>query len=506
MNRRITLANLGIILCLGLAIGLLGWVLFPRIPVWSDSLSYFTAARNLLMGKGLVTSLCACTQSYFMGIPHPDLHLPGWPLLIAGFMWLTKTGLYAPVLLNILLTVLAAILVYHTVRFWSTPARALSASLVFLVFPTTLMYEFSGLSEMAIIFWVILSLFLSSVPGAGRSIPCLIGSWASLVIAYATRESSLLFLPLVLVFLRQRGSSKIALAVFGVSAVLACFGISYTYYSLWPGFAEARAIAAKTSLLSHTGMIRRSHFTAIATWQDLPDVSPARLAWDVLARKPLRLIVNLARNGNWYMNLLNAITALPIILAPFVANNKKQKLGLFLCALIIPALFTIYSPTGDNFIRVAFPFAIAGVMLMAIWARGWFSGWWTAAGALLLGVILAIPGIIDYQKGRRNLANNIGEAEAILKKGVSPDITVIGARSSVLYLHVLYHPDGVVIVYPDNLEDARLLNETLGTEALLFASYEFEKSKPYPEIESLGWRENVFPIDGDTLFIYTRPR
>ena len=267
MNKKTTLAHLGIIGGLGLAIGLLGWVLFPKIPIFSDSIEYFTTARNLLAGKGLVSSYPGATDAFIMGLPCPDHHMPGWPLLIAGFMWLTRTGPYGLNFLNILLTLLSSVLVYFIVLFWSDERKALASSLIFLLLPWIIFYEFTGMAEIAFVFWVLLSLFFASVPNPKYIWAGVLGSGLALLVAYLVRESALFFLPLVLALLRARGQSFWKLALFASAFLLGCFLSSYIYYSSYPGFRDVREILARYVLFAKIRLPTINYpITSIVTW------------------------------------------------------------------------------------------------------------------------------------------------------------------------------------------------------------------------------------------------
>lgn len=503
MSRR-DLWNMLFLLLVGLMIGLVGFLILPRVPVNPDAVGYFTSARNLLLGKGLVTSLATVTPAYLMGAPNPDLHMPGYPLLLAGFMWLTRTGIYSPVLLNIFLAVASAILVYFTVLLWSDRGKAIAASLLFLFFPAVLIYEFTGLAEMALVFWVMLSLFLASAPG--RFIPRFIGAGLTLLIAYITRETTLLFVPLVVAILVERGARGWSIMAFTVVVLGACLASPYFYYLHWPGFAETHYIFAGYTALFRTGVLRENQnpMMDIVTRHDMfAGISPVDLTL-LLLKKPFRLITTIWGSKSWITVAMDAWSFFAILLAPLVARGRWMRLGLVFAALIIPAMFTLYKPTSDYFMRITMVFALVAIVFVVIWIKR------STITKILLGVAipvefaLGVLGAMNYQEPARIIVDKTERIEEMLAGNLPAESRIIGIRGAPLGTYCLRHPDVTTVFYPREPGDALLLNERLGTDALVFASSGFERIQPYPGLEALGWQQKVLIYDGDTVFVFTR--
>lgn len=329
MNKRVTLIHLGIIMGLGLAIGLLGWFLFPKIPVLSDSIGYFTAARNLLIGKGLVSSYVSPNEAFIMGLPCPDLHMPGWPLLIAGFMWLTRTGLYAPIVLNILLTLSSAILFYFTVRIWSDRTKALMGSFFFLLFPLTLAYEFTALAEMCLVFWSILAVFLALVARPKRTLIWFMVIGLAYMAGFCTRQTAIFLLPFISLILAEKGFSRATAICFGIVLALVSTLAHFAYSSV-DSLNEAQNLLFRYDLLLHTGLLRGSFYREILTPENLSAGVPIpELLWSILAKKPVRMFVSyLSPDRIWQAETLMKLVVIGILaIGPLPRSEQKDKVG-----------------------------------------------------------------------------------------------------------------------------------------------------------------------------------
>ncbi|MEO0180652.1 MAG: hypothetical protein ABIN54_05005 [candidate division WOR-3 bacterium] len=490
-----------LVLSAGATMGIFGLIFFPKIPVNSDAISYFTAARNLLGGKGLVISLSTPTMAYFMGVPHPDYHMPGWPLLLAGFMWLTKTGPCTPIILNIALALGSSALAYFTLLLWSDSEKAFWGALLFMLFPSIMVYQFTGMAEMPLLFWLMLSVFTASLPRAGRTIALLIGIGIILIFAYATRETALFFLPLILSLLRERGARWSTLTILTLIILAASLILSYLYYSLWPGFSETSYVFNQHGILFKTGTITPEHnpMWNVVRPEDFPKLSLPELFW-LLLKKPLRLLLILPRNKSWETIAADVWTLGAIILAPIIVKGWKMRLGLGFLVLIVPAMFTLYYPKTDYLMRIGLVFGSVAVVFIAARLR------LTRISRFLICMALACELTIgalcswNLQKTSREGLRKMQEIYPVLKENLPPDARIVGIRGFSLELLPVYEPDIYTVLYPDRAEHARMLSERIGTDALVFASGQ----KPYPGLEDEGWYTKALTAGGDSLFICTK--
>ncbi len=503
--RRIILWHISILVLAGLAVGFLCFFLAPKPPAGWDAISYFSVARNLLSGRGIVTSLCSVTPAWLMGVPHPDLHMPGYPLLLAGFMWFTRTGFYALWLLDTVLVILTSILVYFTVLPRSTPSAGLMASFIFMLSPMTLMHAFTGLAEIAVVFWSVLAVFLAGLPGSGRSPLCMMGSALAFFIAYITREISILLLPFLLLLLVNRGAKVSRAIVFGILVVVICFASSSAYYSFWPGFREVQLILKNFSLFKHTGLFHANPYTDIINPKDFPPLSPGVVFWDILIRKPVRSIVEIWQAGVWYFSVLDIAMVSVLVLAPIVAKERWQRLGLALFTLIIPALFIFYFPTYNRAIRVMFPFVVIALAFMLTWIREPIR---KIIGILIIviGLAIGIPGTMDRLREARQLVDDSEKIERVLREHLPPGPLVIGMLGSALMAHILHNHEDVVVHFPLTPEDAAVFQTRINMDAVVFRKMGQEDTRFYApeEMTALGWQGKTIASGPDTIVIYTR--
>jgi len=360
------LRHIGIIIFTGIAIGIAGFALFPRIPVLSDSISYFTVAQNLLSGKGLVSSYVGPNEAFIMGLPSPDIHMPGWPLLIAGFMWLTHVGLYAPIILNIVLTIFSAVLFYLTVGAWSDRRRALVGSFFFLFFPLVLAYEFTGLAEISLVFWSALAVFLASIAKPKKTLIWLVVIGLAYTAGFCIRQTAIFLVPLISMILAERGFSRFNSILFGIGLAIVS-AIAHFAYSSVDSLHEAQNLLFRYDLLLHTGLLRGSFYREILTRADLsPSVPLPELLWAILAKKPVRMLTScISPDRIWQAEtLIKALVIAIMVAGPFLVRLKRIRWGLLLFLLLIPMALWLYKFEARQFfavsvVNMAFIFALA---------------------------------------------------------------------------------------------------------------------------------------------------
>lgn len=494
--------GLAIVAIASLLIGLIGFLLSPKIPVNSDAISYFTVARNLITGKGLLTSLSDPTSAYIMGVLHPDLHMPGWTILLAGFLWLTRTGALAPLILGILLAIGSSILAYFTAMEWFGGQKALSGALAFAFYPGILIYQFTGLAELAIVFWFSLALFFASLTKM-KAWLALCAAGISLFVSYLTRETSLLLIPLILVMLNRKGIGWRSLLIMAGVLTVVCLTSSYLYQKWWPGFAKAQVIFTKYSLLFKTGVITpdQNPMDQVVRPEDFPTLSPAK-TFLLLLKKPFRLLFALPRSKSWEIIASDIWTVGVLVLAPLLAKGWRMKLGLACLALIIPLIFILYYPKSDYLTRICLPFGAIGALFVGTRIKSKF---------LLSAMLICELGIgalcsWSYIKAGRACSERMERLYPAIREALPPDVRVLGVRGYGLEQIPVYSPGITAVLYPEKREHAALLNERLGTEALIFISSGSTGIQPYHGMAEGGWREKVLVSGSDSVFIYTRRR
>jgi len=492
--RNATIRQLFILCSVEIGIGLAGFILFPRIPLLSDSLVYFSLARNLLMGNGLVSSYVGPNEAYIMGLPCPDIHMPGWPILIAEFMWLTRTGFYAPVLLNILLTVASVVLFYLTVRAWSDARRAFLGSFFFLLFPLTTAYELTGMTETSLVFWSTLAILLASVARPKKSLAWMATIMLSYVFAFTTRQTSIFLIPLVSLILVERGFSRTHVICFGMVLLLISV-VTNLSYSKIGSLSEAQSALFRYDLLLHSGFLKKSFYRDILTPADLNPVAPlSELFFAILVKKPIRMFVSYFSPDNiWRVeNLMKLLVIAILAVGPFLVRSKRIRWGLlaFLPLILITLLFYKFEArqfAALSAVTLCMAFGLARFLRVKPWlTMVVFSAW------LVLGVLYTL----EVQKER--LA--VYRTERTLAPAVA-EVMPTGARVAVSYPRtvVLYRPDIAVVTTPASHEDLALLDEKVGLDAIVLSVSE-------PAFVSWGWSEDTLVLGPDNLFIYTKPK
>ncbi len=492
--RNATIGHLFILCFVGIVVGLAGFVLFPRIPVLSDSLGYFTLARNLLMGKGLVSSYVGPNEAYIMGLPCPDLHMPGWPIFIAGFMWLTRTGLYAPVLLNILLTLVSAALFYLTVRAWSDARRAFLGSLFFLLFPLTLAYEFTGMAETSLVFWSLLVVFLASLARPKRAMVWMPTILLAYAFVFATRQTSVFLIPLVSLILVERGFPRTHAICFGVALLLVSV-VANLSYSRIDSLSEAQSVLFRYDLLLHSGFLKKSFYRDILTPADLnPAVPLPEMLFAILVKKPIRMFVSYFSPDNIWRaeNLMKLLVIAVLALGPFLVRNKRMRWGLLAFFPLILMAIWFYKFEARQFlalstITLAFVFALANGLRIK-----------TYFIAIGLSLEIMCAGLFVWETQAERIS--VYRAEKDLAPAVA-EIMSPGARVAAEYpsTMVLYKPGIAVVTVPASNEDLALLDEKLSLDAIILVGSGSKLEAPWLPKDTLI-------MHNDTIFVYTRPK
>src|SRR4051794_39569171 len=118
MPRRVKAAALAVLgpalLAAAVAFGV-GTVAIPAVA-WPDECIYLVGARNLLERHTLDTNFYLTYSLLRLGYPHHDVHMPGYVMALVPAVAAWGTTIRAAAMLNVILFVASAALVYAIAR------------------------------------------------------------------------------------------------------------------------------------------------------------------------------------------------------------------------------------------------------------------------------------------------------------------------------------------------------------------------------------------------------
>ncbi|HHW40015.1 MAG TPA: glycosyltransferase family 39 protein [Syntrophomonadaceae bacterium] len=186
----------GLLFVLGLA--LVFWLAYYRAAFRglfiNDAHDYASIARNIALGRGVLSQYVTPLGLVHHGVPQPDLwRAPLWPLVLAGFQLLFGFTDRASALAGGACFIAAACLLFLLGRRWFNLPVALAASLLYLFSAQLLEFSISGLTEPLAVLLMLLWLYVLTAPGAvTRRRALLAGVAAGLF--YLARYNAVLFL------------------------------------------------------------------------------------------------------------------------------------------------------------------------------------------------------------------------------------------------------------------------------------------------------------------------
>ncbi len=173
-----------------------------RGPALADEFVYLAGGRHLATAGSLDARYYDAAAILQRGLPHQDVHTPGYVLALGAFMAVAGATYEAAVALNVAAYVAGALCVFFLARALGQGERACRlAALAFLLLPVSLAYVYWAMAELVLgaVFLASLAVAAGSA-GRGRAIAAgfLFGA------AFLVRESAVFGLPALLALLPSR--------------------------------------------------------------------------------------------------------------------------------------------------------------------------------------------------------------------------------------------------------------------------------------------------------------
>jgi hypothetical protein len=188
-----------------------------RGPALADEFVYLAGGRHLAAAGSLDARYYDAAAILERGLPHHDVHTPGYVIVLGAAMALAGATYAAAVAVNAAAYVASAVFVFMLARrLGQTEAAAALAALAFLLLPISLAYVYWAMAELVLGALFLGALAVAAGPGTrARAIA------AGLVFgaAFLVRESALFGLPALLALLptpRRRVQGAAAFLAFGL--------------------------------------------------------------------------------------------------------------------------------------------------------------------------------------------------------------------------------------------------------------------------------------------------
>ncbi len=130
---------------------------------WNDETLYYTVAKNIFHHFDFNSNHYLASSIIQKGYPTKDTHLPGYPLILAVGFLIGGINEATPFFVNYLLLILTIFLIFTVGRFIANQWVGFGASLIYLIYPYTLVLTHSVMTEIsatAVIMVVVALLFL----------------------------------------------------------------------------------------------------------------------------------------------------------------------------------------------------------------------------------------------------------------------------------------------------------------------------------------------------------
>lgn len=178
---------------------------------YNDAMDYASIGRNIIEGRGVLSSYITPLGLTHKGLPHPDLwRAPGWPVVLALFIKLFGATDQAIALASGLFYVAAVPFIFLLARYWSGNIVAVVASFIYIFSAQNLHYSLSGLTEPMALFMMVLTVYIMAIPQFRNK-------WGDILLGltlgmfYLTRYNALVFiLPVIIYWWFKRDESRMA--------------------------------------------------------------------------------------------------------------------------------------------------------------------------------------------------------------------------------------------------------------------------------------------------------
>ncbi|NEP38583.1 MAG: glycosyltransferase family 39 protein [Okeania sp. SIO2G4] len=130
---------------------------------WNDETLYYTVAQNIVRHFDFNSNHYLASSIIQKGYPTKDTHLPGYPLILAVGFLIGGINERTPFFVNYFLLILTIFLIFTVGRFIANQWVGFGASLIYLIYPYTLILTHSVMTEIsaaAVIMVVVALLFV----------------------------------------------------------------------------------------------------------------------------------------------------------------------------------------------------------------------------------------------------------------------------------------------------------------------------------------------------------
>lgn len=401
-----------------------------RGPALADEFVYLAGGRHLAAAGRLDARYYDAAAILERGLPHQDVHTPGYVIVLGAAMALAGASYATAVAVNIAAYVASALLVFRLARAQGQPERtSLLSAIAFLLLPVSLAYVYWAMAELVLgaLFLAALAMAAKST-GRGRAVAAglLFGA------AFLVRESALFGLPALLALLpsgRRRAECAAAFLTFGLlvyaplSAGRASGGANFWAPTSGRAFGHRAVQSAGAGRLGDAARIALARASANAIeLVHAPVAEQAVLA--LYALLPIAATVGWRRRDAVQRRYLLALGSgyMAMIFVLFVLYVVVQWSGLrYLMVLAVAFLPALGPPPGSR-------------------PRDW-----TPALLITMGGALAQPGVVraydDYKASRQRRQENL-TAYVEARVGPAP-VTRIALTNG--WLYGWRHPEAEVI-------------------------------------------------------------
>ncbi|MGD1717185.1 ArnT family glycosyltransferase [Dapis sp. BLCC M172] len=458
---------------------------------WNDETLYYTVAQNIVRHFDFNSNHYLASSIIQKGYPTKDTHLPGYPLILAFGFLIGGINEATPFFVNYLLLVLTIFLIFTVGRFIANQWVGFGASLIYLIYPYTLVLTHSVMTEIsatAVIMVVVALLFLqkeSFLKGIFLSL--------AIALAYLIKPFLLTLFPASIAILWIEKNQHYKKTLFSL-----LFGFAFLFITVLIPLSQNQEIYpyAATIILSQsnlTHMLRMIwenflfNCTLIINFKKFPVYGTITISMLVL----------------WSITVASTATA--IHQKKLQQWEKYLNLSVFSLISFMPALLAFL--LLYQYINATRGLAVFSP-LMAILS---VTGLWLLTPQLKIKKVVAIGLVIclclsysnfvtfqllrQTQKGQfKRLSTNSFRLEKVISKlSIQPQV-VISEKNR--YLAIAHYPTQVIWQLPQTLQELRQVEKEVSIDLI-----ELKKSDPIFQ-ENLQVYGNVNLLDNRYILQY----
>jgi hypothetical protein len=430
-----------------------------------DSVEYIVTARNLIQGDGFGYPLTSST--FYLN----TFKAPLYSVVLSGIGLFRVDLVDAARFLNILLFAITTIMVGLTfINFSSNPGLSIPAVLLFAIFPITVKFYSSSLSEPLFLCLLVINVYCLLNYLKSLSMGWLVSSAVLASLLPMVRYMGIVFIPVgaasVLVFLS--GSWKERIKKTFIYSVIA--SLPFLIWEAWLYFAIDHSFAGRMLQLDWSIMVER---IKTFSWSVLRFI----FAWIPFARSALDLQLR------YLLVLFLLLTTLVILITALAVQQlKKTAVSLkMICELQISAIYGLWSftylaiffidwlinlnaerVTNRLLLPVYVGFVLGLMGSFACWQTAWLrasKGWIKVLpwGFTLLGMFWYVPQtineiILPLHNGQGATANYWRTSETMAAVRALPGELQIASNDAPAVLLWADRPAYVIMVDPSQLQ------------------------------------------------------